>query len=340
MRAQGATDTVKKICVFGAGAIGGHLAAKLARAGLDVSVVARGAHLQAIREKGLRFTSDTEDFVTHPNATSDTRELGPQDLVITTLKAHALPGAAEQMAPLLGRGTPVVFAVNGIPWWYPYRGEQPALGPVASRLDPQGALWKTLGANRAIGCVISSPNEVIAPGVVHNNRPHNSFIVGEPTGQMTERLTALVTALQPALPGVAATTDIRTAMWNKLILNLAGSPLSCLVDAPWIEFTGNPGMVRIFTALVNEATRVAAAHGVAVTTTAEQLLALMQQVRHVPSMLADLRAKRPLETDAILGAVQDLARAAGIDTPTLDIIAALLEQRARSLNTNPQAATS
>jgi 2-dehydropantoate 2-reductase len=169
-----------KVCVFGAGAVGSHVAAWLARGGLQVSMLARGAALEAINADGLRFESAHASFTVNPRASDDARALGEQDLVIVALKANALPDAAEAMLPLLGPRTPVVFAVNGIPWWYA-PGDLPLL-------DPQRKLEQAIGVRRAIGCVVSSPNTLRTPGVVHNSASVNRFVFGEPGGGTSDRL--------------------------------------------------------------------------------------------------------------------------------------------------------
>lgn len=320
---------MQRICVFGAGAVGGHMAARLARAGLNVSVVVRGGQLDAIRRNGLRFVSPTEDFTVRVRASADGRELGPQDLVISAVKAHALPGSVESLKGLLAPNTPILFAVNGIPWWYFYRGCEARADPRLARLDPGGRLWTEVGARRAIGCVIRSPNEVTAPGVVRAVHDQNYFEVGEPDETASPRLSAIVAALQPGLPGVVAKTDIRRALWNKLMLNIASSPITALVGAPWADFHENAEMVALFCRIFNEGAEVARAWGVTIDVEADAILAAIGGMRHPPSMLQDLRAGRPLEIDAQQYAVQDLARAAGVHTPALDMLTALLAQRAK-----------
>lgn len=326
---------MEKLCVFGAGAIGGHIAAQSARAGLDVSVVARGEHLEAIKKNGLRFTSEREEFVVKLRATAEPSEIGKQDLVIVTVKSHTLPHIVHQLLPLLHEKTPVIFAVNGIPWWYFHSGQGQDPGgagnaPGLLRLDPKKELWNVLGVERALGCVIRSPNEVIAPGVIHSSHPLNKFVIGEPDNSMSPRLNAIIEWLRPALPGVSATSDIRQAIWNKLLLNVAGSPLATITQSPWIDFLDNEEMVRIFRALAAETENIARAYGICLTTTADDMLAAMREVRHPASMLQDLLAGRQLETDALLRAPQDLARQANIQTPVLDIISVLVEQRGRA----------
>ncbi|KQV96933.1 ketopantoate reductase family protein [Rhizobacter sp. Root1221] len=322
---------MNRICIFGAGAVGGHMAAWLARAGLDVSVVARGPHLDAIRANGLRYVSDAEDFTVRVAASADARDLGPQDLVISAVKAHTLPHVVDGMQPLLGPETPVVFATNGVPWWYfhglPEGADQPSASERLKRLDPGGRLWQGLGARRAIGCVVTSPNELSAPGVVRNNATTNTFVIGEPDNTMSARLRAIETLLRQGLSGVSATTAIRDVVWSKLMLNITTSTLGALTMRPPIEFAHDEPMLAVYRPLLAEGVRVAASLGVQVAADEEARIARMRTVRHPPSMLQDLMAGRPLEIDAQLLAVQDLARQGGVATPVLDILLALLVQR-------------
>jgi 2-dehydropantoate 2-reductase len=320
-----------RICIFGAGAVGGHMAAKLARAGADVCVVARGPHLEAIRANGLRLITPSEEFAVRLRASADARDLGRQDVVISTLKANSLPGAVDAMLPLLGPDTPVVFAVNGIPWWY-FHG-MPADGdrtlPRLERLDPEGSLRHRLGVARAVGCVISSPNEVVEPGVVHNKHDNNRFMLGEPDGSISPRLASIEKALRPGLPGVALTQRIREEIWSKLMLNLTTSPLACLTDHAAAGFMQSPDLRILFHHLVAEGRAVAQAWGIPLALDADELAERLSSSQHIPSMLKDLRAGRPIEIDAQLAAPRDLGRHAGVATPWLDVMVALLEQRAR-----------
>ncbi len=324
------TVVMERICIVGAGAVGGHIAARLASAGVPVSMLARGAALQAIRSDGVRLEAGDGVFQARVRASDDAAALGPHDAVVVALKAQGLPALAPTLAPLLGPQTPVVFAVNGIPWWYAH-GMRPgavALGPqVLARLDPGGALARTVGVRRAIGCVVSSPNGVVAPGVVRCLADVNTFVVGEPDGSGSPRLAALAALLQRGLPGASAAEDIRTAIWRKLLLNLSDSPLAVLTRSIAADYARAPGMRALFEQLMREGSAVAAALGIDAPAEPDRVLARVTAHRHSPSMLADLLAGRSLEIDAQVLAVRDLARAAGVPTPTLDVVAALLAQR-------------
>ena len=311
-----------KVCVFGAGAVGSHMAAWLARGGLQVSMLARGASLAAINANGLRFESAQASFTVNPRASDDARALGEQDLVIVALKANALPGAAQAMLPLLGPRTAVVFAVNGIPWWY--APQELAL------LDPQRTLERTIGVERAIGCVVLSPNTLTAPGVVYSSAPVNRFLFGEPEGGISQRLRPWLEVLQPLLPGAEGTESIRSAIWSKLLMNVPESLLAMLTMSDAIDFMADPRIAALCDSLLIETAAVACAEGFDVDRDVALRRAQIGSVRHSPSMLQDLRKGRAVESDAQLHAVQALARRSGVATPLLDTLLPLLEQRVRT----------
>ncbi len=318
-----------KIGIFGAGAIGGHLAARLAHAGADVSLVARGAHLAAIRSQGLRFVSPAQDITVRVRAEASAEALGPQDLVISTVKAHSLPAASGALQALLRPETPVVYAVNGVPWWY-FHGQPGAQADQAlPRLDPGAQLWNGVGVQRSLGCVVQSANEVTEPGVVHNRSADNRFVIGEPDGSDSPRLQRIVAALKPGVPDVHATTDIRHEIWNKLLLNMSTSSLGGLTHSSSSGIANDPGMQDLFRRTMAEGARVAQAVGVEVSVDADARFVRMAKLNHRSSMLQDLLAGRPLEIDAQLAAVQDIARRFNVPTPTFDVLLTLLVRRAR-----------
>lgn len=320
---------MKKICIFGAGAVGGFIAANLAHAGLEVSIVARGAHLAAIRERGLRLITAQTDFTVSVLASDDPAELGPQDLIISTVKAQALGAAAPAFKPLLHDDTPVIFAVNGIPWWYFHSLADDAQKRL-TRLDPEGRLWRDIGPDRALGCVIRSPNEILSPGVIRNNASASSFVVGEPDGSDSPRLREAVALMRQGLPGARGTQDIRSEIWTKLALNVPSSLMSALTVSTGPEIFADAETRALYRRLGEETDRVAAAHGVSANFDLDAQMRSAGNHRHPPSMLQDLLAGRPLEIDAQLGAVQDMARQAHVPTPLLDVTLALLTLRANS----------
>jgi 2-dehydropantoate 2-reductase len=314
-----------KICVYGAGAIGGNFAARLAEAGNEVSVVARGPHLEAIRARGLTLIAGDKKIVAKVRASDRPADLGPQDAVISTLKATALGDLAANVGPLLGPDTPVVFAQNGIPWWYGHglAKSRPA-APDLSRLDPGGALAKSVGLHRALGGTISSPNHVAEPGVVVNEIPdRNTLCVGEIDDRPSQRVGMLRAALKGAGIGSPDTTDIRYDIWHKLMANLTGSTVALIL--------GQPSSVQK-TPLVNQMCRRAHAEALAVAAAHGVVLDDHPDVRygpkrvyfdHRPSILQDYDLGRPMEIESIVRAPIAFARSAGIDTPTLDTIEAV-----------------
>jgi 2-dehydropantoate 2-reductase len=314
-----------KICVFGAGAIGGNFAARLAEAGNEVSVVARGAHLEAIRAKGLTLLAGDKKIVAKVRASDRPADLGPQDAVISTLKATALGDLAAGVTPLLGPDTPVVFAQNGIPWWYgsglaKSRPEAPDL----SRLDPGGALAKAIGLRRTLGGVITSPNHVIEPGVIHNEMPdRNGLWVAEIDDRPSERVDRLRAALSAAGIKSPATRDIRYEIWHKLMANLTGSTV-CLILGQPATVQKTPLVNRMARRAHAEALAVAEAHGVKLDDHPDVRYGPKRvYFDHRPSILQDYDLGRPMEIESIVRAPIAFARSAGVDTPTLDAIEAV-----------------
>ena len=311
-----------RICVFGAGAIGGNFAARLANAGNDVSVVARGAHLEAIRARGLTLLAGDQKIVVSVKASDRATELGSQDAVLVTMKASSQHQLAESIGPLLAADTPVVFAQNGIPWWYGHglaKSRPPA--PDLSRLDPGGALAKAVGLQRAVGGVVSSPNHVVEPGVVRNEvRDRNILWVGEPDDRASPRIEALRSTLKAAGIDSPATTDIRYEIWHKLMANLTGSTV-CLVTGQPVKVQATPLVNRLSRRAHAEALAVAAAHGVMLDDHPDKRYGPSRvYTSHRPSILQDYDLGRPMEIDSIVRAPLAFARSAGIDTPTLDAI--------------------
>jgi 2-dehydropantoate 2-reductase len=314
-----------RICVFGAGAVGGHFAVKLARAGHEISVVARGEHLEAMRTQGLVLQVGGEELRADVRATEGTAELGQQDVVLVTLKATSLGGLPATLAPLLSVETSVVFAQNGIPWWY---GIDPPPAPVAAPdlawMDPGGEL-ASLRAN-ALGAVVYSANEVVAPGVVRNNSPGgNKLIVGELNDQRSLRISELRRVLEGAGLGSPDTGPIREAVWRKLMMNMTSSVLSAVAETPARELRlGNPAFEALYQRLHLEAAAVACAY----CPDFDPPPPMKAGAGHTPSILQDYQRRRPMEVDALVTAPLAFARAARVSTPTLDMLGALLTEKA------------
>jgi 2-dehydropantoate 2-reductase len=319
-----------KICVFGAGAIGGHLATRLHRAGAQVSVIARGAHLAAIRANGLLVHAVDGSHYAPVRATSDPAELGPQDAVFVTVKAPALPSVAASIAPLLAADTPVAFVMNGIPWWYFQHLPGPLQGRSLPRIDPDDALRRALGPDRAIGGVVYSASSVTAPGVVDVEQPKSRFILGEPDGSLSERVRALAGLISAGGISGEATASIRTEIWNKLISNLAGGTVSVLTgSAPRYNYA-EPAIEQAALRMMHEATAIARALSADPTTNHPARIANHRSMDHKPSILQDLEMGRPMEIDGMFDAPLALARMAGIEAPTLELLVAMCKVRGRS----------
>ncbi len=329
-----------KICVFGAGAIGGYLAARLLQATThELSVVARGEQLHAIRTRGLRLLAPGEDIVIHPHAATDrVQDLSPQDLVLVTLKAHSQAAAAADIAYLLSGGGSAVFINNGIPWWWSFglTGEAPHSMPL---LDPEGTLWRVVQPQRVIGCVAFSANAVTEPGVVRHTA-NNRWVLGEPGGETSERLEQVTSLLRQAGLNTEASHRIRQVVWSKLLRNAPMNSLCALTRVSVDQLADVPGMMDLYTALVQEIAAIASAQGYELGDEVEAakkvplLGAAMdgtQRARIKPSMLQDVEAGRHLEVEAIVGQVQELARACHVATPALDTIVPLL----RALDLTP-----
>jgi len=318
-----------KICIYGAGAIGGYLGAKLAQSGVDVTLIARGPHLEAMRENGLRLNMDGEQIVTHPNCTDNPAEAGPQDHVIVTLKAHSVAGVVPAMQPLLGPDTTVVTAVNGMPWWYfhqlPGEWENRRLETV----DPGNVQWEGLGPERAIGCVVYPACEISAPGVI-DHIEGNRFTLGEPSGEKTERSQALSQALIAAGFKAPVRPRIRDEIWVKLWGNLCFNPISALTHATLDVIATEDGTKGLARAMMLEAQAIGEKLGVKFPIDVDKRIAGAAAVgAHKTSMLQDLELGRPMEIDALVSSVQETGRMLGLPTPTLDIVLTLIQQRAK-----------
>ena len=330
-----------KIVVFGAGAVGGHVAARLGAgadaAGIEVAAVARGAQLAAIIERGITLWIGEERHFSHIRATDRPESLGIQDVVFVALKSSVLAAAGPEIAPLIGPDTSIVFAMNGIPWWYLYRCPENGLPrPDLSRLDPDGVLARTVGLERVIGCMVNSANEVVAPGVIRNSQGTlNKFTLGEPGGTISNRVRRIAAAFERA--GVAApiSTDIRVEIWDKLLRNLSTSPICALTGEPIGVIGRHEELFGLAKALMEEGLATARAHGIAPDVTVERAYGRRPASQHKSSMLQDFERGRPPEIDGILTAVQAFARAAGVATPHLDAVTALVIEKARKAGLYP-----
>ena len=318
-----------KICVYGAGAIGGYLGAELALSGADVTLIARGPHLAAMKDNGVRLLTDGEERVAHPLCTDDPAEVGPQDYVIVTLKAHSVPAIVDVMQPLLGPDTAVVWAVNGVPWWYFHRLEGPWEDHRLESVDPDGSQWDKIGPERAIGCAVYPAVEVPEPGVIRHIEG-NRFTLGEPSGEKTERVERLSKVLIEA--GFRAPVRrIRDEIWLKLWGNLCFNPISALTLETLDVVATDPGTRAVARAMMLEAQAIGEKLGVRFAVDVDKRIDGAAAVgAHRTSMLQDLDKGRPMEIDALVTAVQEMGRLVDEPTPTIDTILALVQQRARA----------
>ncbi len=317
-----------RIAIFGAGAIGGYLGVQLALAGEDVTLIARGEHLRAMQEHGVRLLIDGEERVARPRCTADASEAGEQDYVVLAVKAHAVPGVAAALAPLLGPATAVVTAQNGVPWWYFYRLQGPYEDRRVESVDPAGIAWDTIGPARAIGCVVYPAAEVERPGVIRHIEG-DRFSLGEPDGSKSERVHALAKALIHAGLRAPVRTNLRNEIWIKLWGNLAFNPISALSRATLDVLCSDPLTRAVARQAMVEAQAVAGALGETFPIDVDARIEGAARVgAHKTSMLQDLERGRPMEVEAIVGAVAELGRMTGVATPTVDVLYALVRRLA------------
>ena len=307
-----------KVCVVGAGAIGGYLAVRLAHAGHDVAVIARGPHLAAIRERGLTLIEADRELTAAPAAATDRlRDLGPQDLVLLALKAHQIEAVVDELPALLGAGTVLVTLQNGIPWWYFQKLEGEFAGRVVQAVDPRGVLFRRIDPERLIGCIAYPAAVVARPGVIRHIEG-NRFPVGELDGRETERVRGVSAAFTEAGFKARILDDIRSEIWLKLWGNLTFNPISALTHATLVDICRFPQSRELAAAMMTEAQAVGERLGAGFRVPLERRIAGAEAVgRHKTSMLQDVEAGKPLEIDGMLGAVVELAEVTGIAVPTL-----------------------
>lgn len=322
-----------QICIYGAGAIGGYLGVQLSLAGEDVTLIARGPHLEAMRSNGVRLLTGGVERFAHPSCTDTPAEVGTQDVVIITLKAHSLPGIVETIQPLLGPETAVVTAVNGIPWWYFYRLEGPWRNHRLQSVDPGGKIWDRIGPERVIGCVIYPAAEVTEPGVIQHKKG-DRFSLGEPSGEKTERTVKLSQSLKKAGLKAPIRSQIRNDIWIKLWGNLCFNPISALTHETLDLIATDPGTQSVARSMMLEAQAIGEKLGVRFGLDVDKRIAGAATLgAHKTSMLQDLERGRPMEVDALLTVVQEVGRLSGVETPTIDVVLPLIQQRGRVAGT-------
>jgi len=322
-----------RICIYGAGAIGGWLGVQLSLSGKDVTLIARGPHLEAMQKNGVRLLIDGEERVANPRCIEDPADAGPQDYIIITLKAHSLPGIAEKIQPLLSAETAVVTGVNGIPWWYFYKLEGPFENHKLDSVDPGGRFWDAVGPQRAIGFVVYPAAEIAEPGVIRHIEG-DRFTMGEPDGSSSARTTRLCDALSDAGFKARVRDNIRDDIWVKLWGNLCFNPISALTLATLDKVAGEEGTGNVCRLMMLEAQEIGEKLGARFRVDVERRLAGGAAVGpHKTSMLQDLELGRPMEIDALVTVVQELGRLVDVPTPTIDVVLALIQQRARVAGT-------
>jgi 2-dehydropantoate 2-reductase len=320
-----------KICVFGAGAIGGYIGARLTQAGeAEVSLVARGPHLEAMQQRGLVLKQGGETITVHPRLSAKPAELGTQDYIVITLKAHAITGVIDALQPLIGADTAILFAQNGVPWWYFYKHGGPHEGRTIESVDPGGQIWNRLGPERALGCVVWQAAEIEAPGVIAHHYG-DRMPIGEPSGEASARAKLLSDLLTNAGLKSPLRMRLRDEIWLKLWGNLSFNPVSVLTGGTLEQMASDPGTRRVVEAMMVESRSVAESFGIKFTIDPPARIDMAAKVgAHRTSMLQDVEAGRATELDALLGAVIELAEVAKIKTPALKLVYDLANFRCRT----------
>ena len=325
-----------KVCIYGAGAIGGFLGHGLADVdGVELSLIARGGHLAAMCERGLTLDRDGVRRSVKVRATDDPAELGHQHYVVIGLKAHQAWETAEQMAPLIGPDTVVITCQNGVPWWYFHRLDGPYEGRRLHAVDPEDRQWNAIGPERVVGCVVYPATELSEPGVIKHVYG-DKFSLGEPDGSVSERCRKLSEALQAGGFKAPILEDLRSEIWLKLWGNLCFNPISALTRATLDIVATDPGTRPIADAMMKEAEEIATRLGARFRVTRERRIDGAAKVgAHRTSMLQDLERGRALEIDALVTAVQEMGRIVGVETPTIEIVLGLVSQLGRSQGLYP-----
>jgi 2-dehydropantoate 2-reductase len=313
---------IMKIAIVGAGAIGGYLGARLILAGAEVTLIARGAHLDAILRDGLavEYANGSRDLARPAHATADMAAAGPHDVVIVAVKTQALPALASPMRALYDSNTTVVYAQNGIPWWYFYRHGGMYEGRRIEAVDPGGQIAAHVEIARVLGCVIYPAAAIVRPGVIRHIEG-NRFTLGEPDGSRSKRVLALSQLFTEAGLKAPARPDIRSEIWIKLWGNLSVNPISALTRATMDVILADPGTRALLTAMMTEAEQVAEVLGIHFPLSIERRLKMAEDIgAHKTSMLQDVEAGRSTEVDSLVGAVAELGRLVGVPTPHIDAI--------------------
>jgi 2-dehydropantoate 2-reductase len=326
-----------RVAVLGAGAIGAFVGAALARGGADVTLIARGDHLLALRESGVQVHSPRGDFHAHPPATDDLDAVAGADVVFLGLKAYSLPEVAPRLGLALDGATAVIAAQNGVPWWFPHGAGEPLADRTLESVDPDGAVSRAIAPARAIGCVVYCSAELVAPGVVRHIEG-TRFALGEPDGSQTERCRVIAAAF--AAGGLKAPVEarLREQLWLKLVGNVAFNPVSALTGATLGELGGTAAMRELLLAVMQEVAAVGECLGLSLPVSlARRLEAGLEVGDHRTSMLQDLQSGKPLEHACMTGAVIELADLCGVRVPATRAVHACIDLLDRRRATTPVA---
>ena len=318
-----------RVAIFGAGAIGGFLGVRLAQSGVDVTFIARGPHLAAMQANGVTLRSGGESVTVRPRCVESAAEAGIHDYVVVTLKAHGLPAAAPSIAAMMGPESALITGVNGVPYWYFYGLDSPYRDRVVESVDPGGRLWSILPPSQAIGCVVYPAAEVVAPGVIEHSYG-DRFTLGEPDGSRSPRVEGFSKALIAAGLKAPVRPRIRDELWVKLWGNLAFNPISALTGATLDRITGDAELRALCRGMMLEAKAAAEKLGVRFGIDVDKRIAGGAEVGvHKTSMLQDLERGRPMEIDALLGAVVELGGVLNEAMPLCQAVLALVRERGR-----------
>jgi 2-dehydropantoate 2-reductase len=313
-----------KFAVAGAGAIGAFIGAKMARAGYDVTLFARGAHCRAMQERGVQVLSPEGDFEARPLVVDALDAVGPVDVVFLAVKAHSLPALAPQLPLLFGPESAVVSMQNGIPWWYFTDAER------LETIDPGGVISSAIEARRVVGSIIYLSTEIAEPGVIRHNES-TRITLGEPDGARSDRCRAISEALVRSGLRAPITTHIRQEIWVKLMGNIAFNPISALTGATLVRIARHPEASQLVRAMMAETESVARKLGIEMPISIDQRIAGAEKVgEHKTSMLQDLEAGRTLELDAIVGAALELGERLGVPMPHTRAVYACAKLREKS----------
>jgi 2-dehydropantoate 2-reductase len=299
-----------RFLIAGAGAIGGYVGAKMARAGQDVTLFARGAHLAAMQERGLKVLSEEGDFEVRPEVIGSLEGAGPFDVIILGVKAHGLTALAPTLKPLIGEGTTVVGTQNGIPWWYTH----------LERVDPGGVIAAAIPAKSVVASIVYLGTDIVEPGVIRHTEG-NRISLGEPDGSRSDRCKAIADAMIKAGLRCPITARIRHEIWVKILGNVAFNPISALTGATLVKMARDPDVNGVVRSIMTEVEMVAAKLGLELPISIDQRIAGAEKVgEHKTSMLQDLEAGRPMELEAVIGAVVELGERLGVPMPSTNTV--------------------